>query len=124
MIARKEALKKPAKKPISKCKKCRTLKNPDIITINIGGQEVVETLRSVLTSIPNTGLEAKFSGRIPYDLDSKGRVFVDRDAGPFKMVLSYLRTGGKFMPMDENPDTLLLFKLELDYWGIKCQEID
>jgi hypothetical protein len=46
--------------------------------------------RSLLTSVPNSILEAYFSGRQELTLID-GKIFVDRDPKTFEMLISYLR---------------------------------
>ena len=72
--------------------------------------------KSLLTSVPGSALEAMFSGR--HELKKvNGRVFIDRDADVFKMVISYLRNGKRIHAIaDESLKER--FEMELDYWNL------
>ena len=80
----------------------------------------------LLTSIPDTPLEAMFSGR--HLLEEKdGLMLVDRDPEAFKFLIDYLKIR-KIPPNEQEKGSLMMNELnfwglrllmnELDFWGI------
>ena len=63
----------------------------NIIELNVGGRKFTTT-RDTLCKDADSMLAALFSGDfMPAQLDSKGRVFLDRNGDTFAFILSYLR---------------------------------
>ena len=63
----------------------------DVVQLNVGGKTEGFMVRtSVLTQIPDSPLEAMFSGRHTLPMID-GKVFVDRDPSAFLKVVNYLR---------------------------------
>lgn len=54
----------------------------EIIDLNIGGTHMITTSRRTLTSVPESTLNAMFSGRHALTIHN-GRVFIDRDGSAF-----------------------------------------
>ena len=71
--------------------------------------------QSTLTSVADSRLDSKFSGRFPIDKEPDGTVFIDRDPVAFREVINYLRNGAKLFDLR---DDLLTEKVksELIYW--------
>jgi len=88
---------------------------PKILTLNVGGRKYSTSL-STLTKFPDSMLAAMFSGRIPSNMDEKGRYFIDRDGDLFKHILNFLRTDQLFIPA--NVDMKELF-LEAEFYMIE-----
>ena len=65
----------------------------------------------LLTSIPDTPLEAMFSGRHPLE-EKDGLILVDRDPKAFKYLIGFLKN--RKIPPNEKG----LLMTELDFWGI------
>lgn len=61
-----------------------------VVDINVGGV-VFESSRQTLTQQKGSFLEALLSGRHHVSRDRQGRIFLDRDAELFRIVLNYLR---------------------------------
>ena len=72
--------------------------------------------RSVLTRVEGSALEAMFSGRHQLK-EIDGRIFVDRDADVFGMVVSFLRNGLDYPQVDDK-SLMKRFNSELKYWGL------
>jgi len=64
----------------------------DVLHLNIGGVQTA-VLRRTLTSIPDSMLASKFSGRWDDSLekDKDGNFFIDQDYSLFKYIIEYLR---------------------------------
>ena len=73
--------------------------------------------KSLLCSVPESSLEAMFSGRHKLNKQND-KVFLDRDPTLFRLVLNYLRNG-KVWPSFEDEAQKFMFKQELDYWCLK-----
>lgn len=54
----------------------------EIVDLNIGGTHLITTSRRTLTSVPESTLNAMFSGRHALTIHN-GRVFIDRDGNAF-----------------------------------------
>jgi hypothetical protein len=65
----------------------------DVLTLNVGGKETVQTLRSTLTIVPGSKLAEMFSGRWDKSLpkDKDGNFFIDRMPEIFCPLLDFLR---------------------------------
>eukprot|EP01112_Ceratiomyxa_fruticulosa_P019199 TRINITY_DN624_c0_g1_i2.p1 TRINITY_DN624_c0_g1~~TRINITY_DN624_c0_g1_i2.p1 ORF type:complete len:251 (+),score=47.27 TRINITY_DN624_c0_g1_i2:664-1416(+) len=63
-----------------------------IIDLNVGGTKYSTSL-TTLTRDPSSMLARMFLGSIPYQKDSRGRAFIDRDGTLFRYILNYLRDG-------------------------------
>jgi len=76
--------------------------NADIIALDIGGTKFTAT-RGTLTSVPGSMLHSMFCGRheMLAQRMKDGSYFIDRDAGAFPIVLTYLRTRRVQVPVDE-----------------------
>ena len=89
----------------------------EVLDLNVSGvKEGFSVRKSLLCSIPESTLEAQFSGRHPHT-KSGGAIFVDRNPKMFEMVLNYLRNGGRF-PTIQDPELKKLFEEEIDYWQL------
>merc|ERR1740138_188204 len=63
----------------------------DILTLNIGGERVVQRRRSTLCTVQDSFLAARFSGRWEeIDRDDEGRHFVNYSPELFLPLLDYL----------------------------------
>lgn len=92
----------------------------EVVELDVGGvTEGFSVRKSLLQSVPGSSLQAMFSGRHPLKKKpGSGRVFIDRDAEPFRLLLTYLRSGLK-IPQIKDDYTRELFEIELDYWQVK-----
>ena len=74
--------------------------------------------KKLLCSVPNSMLEAKFSGRHPIPKTADGKVYINRDPHIFAQVINFLRNPVKLpiLPNQNDQDQLIL---ELEYWGLK-----
>lgn len=65
----------------------------DILTLNVGGKSLVQTLRSTMTVVRGSVLAALFGGHWDTSLirDNNGNIFVDQDPDIFLPLLNYLR---------------------------------
>jgi len=71
--------------------------NEEVLDLDIGGTTGVKVSKSLLCQVPNSALEAMFSGR--HSLKKiDGKIFVDRDPETFKMLITYLRNGLQVAP--------------------------
>ena len=64
------------------------------IKLDVGGHKFTTSLPT-LTSVPDTYLEAFFSGRHPLALSAEGAFFIDRDGAHFRHVINYMRDPGR-----------------------------
>ena len=92
----------------------------EILELNISGEKKTMVSRSVLTCVPETSLEALFSGRHPVQ-KIDGCIFVDRNPVGFQYLIDYLRNGKVGQEHTEKIYKNLL-DLELKYWGLKIEE--
>ena len=75
---------------LSKCQQVNP-RFPDIVGLNVGGK-LFQTSRYILTKCAGTFLAELFSDRSHrLQKDSKGYIFLDRDADLFSFILTYLR---------------------------------
>ena len=90
----------------------------EIIAINVGGKNKMQTEKAVLESVEESKLAALFSGLHEVKKDENGDVFVDRDGKTFEYLVNYLRNERRVFPdfADKNEETL--FIKELHFWGI------
>ena len=72
----------------------------DVLTLNIGGEETVETLRSTLTPATGSKLAEMFSGRWDESLPKSkdGSFFIDREPELFLPLLRFLRDLSSMVP--------------------------
>ena len=95
----------------------------DIVELNVGGHKDIDVRKSTLTRVQGSALEAMFSGR--HEVQTiNGRVFIDRDPHPFKMMIEFIRNQGRLTQSQK--DNHNDFLNELDFWGIdpKYFEVD
>ena len=71
----------------------------------------------MLTKVRGSKLEAMFSGDTELPTLENGVVFVDRDAEPFQLIISYLRNDCE-MPLIKDDELAERFKLEMKFWGL------
>ena len=70
--------------------------NDDILELSVCGTTKGFSVRkSLLCSVPESALEAMFSGRHPLK-KLNGKVYLDRDPNIFKLLLNYLRNGLRY----------------------------
>ena len=69
------------------------------MSLNVGGQSGIKVKRSLLTSVPNSVLEAMFSGRHQLQ-EENGEIYLDRDPKIFLMLIQSLRNGMKKPKID------------------------
>lgn len=89
------------------------------IKLDIGGT-YFSTSVTTLTKDPDSMLGTMFSGRFPIKKNEEGRVFIDRDASLFSIVLEYLRDGEFDIPEDSKIVSKLL--REVKYYGLTGME--
>lgn len=87
----------------------------EVFRLNIGGTRCVTTTKATLCRAEGSVLAAMFSGRHKLKIIND-RVFVDRDAEAFCLMLSYLRNGRT--PQMEGKTQENLFYEELEYWQV------
>jgi len=92
-----------------------------VINLNVGGKRYTTTL-TTLTQQSDSMLGAMFSGRHELVLDNEKNVFIDRDGGLFKHVLSLLRDGDHWEPPLDSALRRSLVK-EFDYYGLCCPKL-
>ena len=84
--------------------------------LNLRGQTKGFVVRkSLLCSVPNSTLEALFSGRHHID-KVEGKYFLDRDPQIFRYVINYLGNGR--YPIIKDEETQKLFDEEIDFWQL------
>lgn len=83
--------------------------------LNVGGAKF-SARRSTLTRVDDSFFSNLLSGRYPLQLDSKGRIFIDRPPKPFEVILDFLRTGKWYLP--ESPQLRKMVIDEADFYGI------
>jgi len=83
----------------------RASKN-DVLTLNLGGEKIVQRRRSTLCALEGSFLASRFSGRWDDDLDrdEKGNFFINYPPSLFEPVLDYLGTKETM-----GPDSHVLF---------------
>ena len=85
-----------------------------MISIILRDSSKMNVSLKLLTSIPDTPLEAMFSGR--HLLEEKdGLMLVDRDPTAFKFLIGFLKNRKKIPPNEKEKG---LLTNELDFWGI------
>lgn len=99
---------------------CISPEKSGIIDLEIGGTHKIATNRTTLTKYHSSLLAMMFSGLQPLTLHH-GKVFIDRDGEPFKMMIDYLRSGK--MPASSTKEQEQRFKEELEFWGIPLTPI-
>ena len=60
--------------------------------MDLGGVKELTVNKDLLLKVPDSALEAMFSGRHTINYKD-GKVFIDRDPEPFEQVITYLRNG-------------------------------
>jgi len=88
----------------------------DIINLDIGGTHKITTTKKTLCKKETSGLAAMFSNPDKYLPKHNGNFFVDRDGDIFVKVIEYLRNNKT--PYFPNNESEILFKEELEFWGI------
>lgn len=73
----------------------------DIINLSVGGLEY-QTAYCNLVKDRESMLAAMFSGRHSFQVDLKGRYFIDRDGQLFRYVLNYLRNNELSIPRENS----------------------
>ena len=69
------------------------------MNLNIRGLYSPTISKNLLTSVPDSILEAFFSGR-HQTLKVENRIFIDRDPDMFKHIIRYLENGWKLVKFD------------------------
>ena len=89
----------------------------EIISLNIGGSNHIQTEKHVLQSVEGSKLAKLFSEM--HELKKVNEeVFIDRDGKTFEMLVNYLRNKRKVFPEFENTNEANMFHKEVNYWGI------
>mmetsp|Transcript_105985 Transcript_105985/g.187722 ORF Transcript_105985/g.187722 Transcript_105985/m.187722 type:complete len:367 (-) Transcript_105985:42-1142(-) len=99
----------------------------DILTLNIGGEKVVQRRRSTLCAVKDSMLEARFSGRWDQQLDKddEGRHFINYPPSVFLPFLNYLsmkeaEDPHQPVPLPEIPEEeKALFEAMLRFFGLE-----
>lgn len=87
-----------------------------ILKLNVGGVHYATTV-DTLRSCPNTFLDCVTSDGATVQLDSEGRLFIDRNGELFAYILDFLRTGTVVWPTDESKRNMLL--AEIEFYGLQ-----
>jgi len=89
----------------------------EIISLNIGGSNHIQTEKHVLQSVEDSKLAKLFSEM--HELKKVNEeVFIDRDGKTFETLVNYLRNNRKVFPEFENKNEENMFHKEVNYWGI------
>ena len=89
----------------------------EIISLNIGGSNHIQTEKDVLQSVEGSKLAKLFSEM--HELKKVNEeVFIDRDGKTFETLVNYLRNSRKVFPEFENKNEENMFHKEVNYWGI------
>lgn len=88
----------------------------EIIELNVGGFAYT-TSRSTIMSFPDTMLCKMISGQLPNALDTKQRIFIDRDGPLFRYILNFLRD--KRLNLPENFTEYAQLRQEADFYRIE-----
>jgi len=90
----------------------------EVISLNVGGRNHIQTEKEVLTSVPGSRLAALFSEM--HELKKVDEeVFLDRDGVTFEILVNYLRNDRKVFPEFTEKNASNMFHKELQYWGIE-----
>mmetsp|Transcript_16308 Transcript_16308/g.16027 ORF Transcript_16308/g.16027 Transcript_16308/m.16027 type:complete len:180 (+) Transcript_16308:300-839(+) len=92
----------------------------EIIELDIGGTQKIATARATLTKFPSSALGCMFSGKHKLK-KHHGRIFIDRDGGPFVSVITYLRTGK--IPVFNSKIEEAKFLEEMEFWQIPLETL-
>lgn len=97
------------------------VKDTDRLTINVGGSRV-RVPRSTMTQIPDTILEALFSGRWDQKLlrDQKGRIFLDLPPRCFRKIVNFLNLL-KISGPDDPPELPAVQEEDREAMGRLCR---
>jgi hypothetical protein len=88
------------------------------VLLDVGGHKFT-TSRLTLTSVADTMLASKFSGRYPLTLNAEGAYFIDRDGRHFHHILNFLRDSGSFeLSSDLTEGQIKELAKELEYYGL------
>lgn len=93
--------------------------NNEIIELNVGGCSYT-TSRTTIDSYPHSMLVNLISnglGRVPTAIDTKKRIFIDRDGPLFRHILNFLRD--KRLSLPENFAEHSQLRQEADFYGIE-----
>lgn len=87
-----------------------SVRRSDVLTLNVGGERVLQRRRSTLCAVEDSFLAARFSGRWEQDLDrdEEGRYFINYSPELFLPLLDYLgvketEDPSKEVPLPEGP---------------------
>ena len=97
-----------------------------VINLNVGGKDFVVG-RETLTSINNSLLALQFSGSQQLLKTDEGtKIFLDRDPEVFTHIVTYLRSGRQFLPINANEDMKKKVQIEIKYWQLDkgLKEVD
>ena len=89
----------------------------EIISLNIGGSNHIQTEKEVLQSVEGSKLAKLFSEM--HELKKvNDEVFIDRDGKTFETLVNYLRNKRKVFPEFDNKNEENMFHKEVNFWGI------
>ena len=91
-------------------------KDPEIIELNVGGDESIAVSRDTLLQVEDSLLYRKFVNTNPQKIGD--RIFLDRDPEAFKLMLHFLRTKRQKKPYIRDMFQKELFELEIAYWAV------
>jgi hypothetical protein len=89
---------------IEEQKMVQNMMTDELFHFNVGGLYFPTVSKAVLTSIPNTGLGAMFSGKHVLKYQADGKIFIDRDPKMFEYLLKFIRNGGYMFDLDSKYD--------------------
>ena len=88
-----------------------------ILSLNVGGVTFDTTRSTLMNGNQSNYFSAIASGRHKYSLDSKGRIFIDRDPTYFRYILNFLRDGVVSLPKDAH--ALEEIHKEAEYYSLQ-----
>jgi hypothetical protein len=91
------------------------LEGEELIELNVSGRIFVVT-QSTLLSQECSYFTGLLSGRLPTIRDANGRIFINRPARAFEIILTFLQTGKLYLP--NSPSFKRLVIDECDFYGI------
>jgi len=87
------------------------------VLLDVGGFKFSTTMET-LTKIPDSWLGRMFSGRFPVNVNSDGRILIDRDGTYFDLILLFLRDPENVKIKIKDRTETEEFKDEVEFYGL------